>query len=73
MVGSIANELGIDGVNLHTTRHTFGSHYIDAGASLEETQRALRHREIRTTQSYVHRVKPSHSRLTGILEKKLRI
>ncbi len=72
-IQKIAKELGIEGVNLHTTRHTFGSHCIDAGATLEETQRALRHREIRTTQSYVHRVNPAHSRLTGILEKKLRI
>lgn len=72
-IQKIAKELGIEGVNLHTTRHTFASHYLDAGASLVETQRALRHRDIRTTQTYAHKVNPARSRLTSILEKKLRI
>jgi Site-specific recombinase XerD len=72
-IQKIAEELGIEGVNLHTTRHTFGSQLIDAGASLEETRGALRHRDIRTTQSYIHKVSPSQSKLTKLLEKKLKI
>ena len=69
----VANELEIKDVNLHTTRHTFGSQLIDSGATLAEVQSALRHSDVRATQAYIHSFKPSVNRAIDRLRRRLRI
>ena len=55
---TIAEELKIKNVNLHTTRHTFCSQLFAIGLTLPEVQAQMRHTEISTTQKYSHIFRP---------------
>ncbi len=58
----IAADLGIDDVDLHTTRHTHCSQLFDKGLSMPEVQSQMRHTEMRTTQKYAHIYRPQLSK-----------
>jgi integrase len=47
----------IEGVSLHTLRHTFASRLVQLGASLYEVQSLLGHSSATTTQRYAHLAK----------------
>lgn len=43
-----------DKLNFHSTRHTFGTWMMQAGVPIRDVQTLLGHREITTTQKYLH-------------------
>ena len=44
----------LEGVTLHTLRHTFASQFVMAGVSLREIQELMGHRSFETTLQYAH-------------------
>jgi site-specific recombinase XerD len=45
---------GIEGYRLHDKRHTFASHLVSSGLSLEVMGRLLGHTSAETTKRYAH-------------------
>ena len=66
---NVANKLGIKGCVLHTTRHTFCSQLFDIGLTLPEVQAQMRHRELRTTQTYAHMFRPQLNKKMNRLQR----
>ena len=63
-------DAGLDkDASIHTLRHSYGTHLLEAGVSLRTIQKVLGHKSLRTTEVYMHVTQPGVEHLQEILDR----
>jgi site-specific recombinase XerD len=63
-------ELGIrKHVSMHTLRHSYATHLLEAGVSLRLIQQYLGHRSLRTTMVYLHLTSQGQEQARAAIDK----
>lgn len=69
LVGRVARRAGLTkAVTVHTLRHSYATHQLEAGLDLLTLQRVLGHNSLKTTSEYVHLTTRQLQRTPGLLE-----
>jgi integrase/recombinase XerD len=55
--------------SIHTLRHSYATHLVEAGVSLRTIQQVLGHKSLRTTELYMHVTQPGAERLQETLDR----
>jgi site-specific recombinase XerD len=55
--------------SIHTLRHSYATHLLEAGVSLRTIQQVLGHKSMRTTEVYMHVTQPGAERLQETLDR----
>jgi site-specific recombinase XerD len=61
-------ELNFPDVSVHSLRHSFATHLVEAGASLHTVQKLLGHSQITTTMVYLHLTHHSEQNALSLVE-----
>lgn len=69
LVGRVARRAGLTkAITVHTLRHSYATHQLEAGLDLLTLQRVLGHTRLQTTAAYVHLTTRQLQRTPGLLE-----
>lgn len=65
----VVQQVGIrKAVTMHTLRHSYASHLIEAGVSVRRVQQLLGHSSLQTTMIYLHLTEPGEEAVRKIIE-----
>lgn len=68
--GAVLEEQGIDKrASIHTLRHSYATHLLEAGITLKTIQKILGHRSLKTTSVYLHVTHENDERLLATLDR----
>ncbi len=56
-------------ISVHTLRHSYATHLLEAGVNIRRIQQYLGHRSLNTTMIYLHLTTQGHQRAYGIINK----
>ena len=61
-------ELNLPAASVHTLRHSFATHMLEAGAHLHTIQKLLGHQQITSTMVYLHLTHQTTREALGLME-----
>lgn len=64
----VRKELNLPAASIHTLRHSFATHLLEAGAHLHTIQQLLGHKQIESTMIYLHLTHQTTLQALGLME-----